>query len=152
MAGMRCARLKAMNRTRLLILLALPMATLAQAKVYRWVDVQGQVHYSQTPPPEIGAEPQAIRAIPATPAPPAATPKPTTAVPAAAPKLDEKAERDAKAKRCSEAKERIAYLEEKTARRLGVEQPDGSLSRMTEEEFQERLGKARDEAGKNCGA
>ena len=142
-----------MKRILLLALIALPL--LAQAKVYRWVDARGQVHYSQTPPADVGAEETSISVVPATPspAPPAAAaPKPATAPPApAAPKVDDKVEREAKAKRCTEARERVSHLEEKTARRLGVTQPDGSLARMTDEEFQERLDKAQVELGKACG-
>ncbi len=134
----------------LLLLGALPV--LAQATVYRWVDASGQVHYSQTPPPEVGALPQNIRTVPASPPAPNAA-KPATAEPGAAKPVTSSPEVDleARAKRCREARERITYLEEKTARRLGIEQPDGSLSRMTEEEFQARLKAARDAAAQNCG-
>lgn len=135
------------SKTLLLLLSALPL--LAEAAVYRWVDASGQVHYSQTPPADVGAEAQSIRTVPASPVPPAAA-KPEGQ---AAPKPSASAEVDLEArnKRCGEARERITYLEEKTARRLGIEQPDGSLSRMTEEEFQARLQTARDAAAKNCG-
>lgn len=143
-----------MKRAATLLLLSLPLSLPAQGTVYRWVDAQGQVHYSQTPPPTIGAEPQAIRPVPAGPPPAAAksaAPPPKTPAAPAAAAPDPKAEREARARRCTEARERIQYLEEKTPRRLGIEQPDGSLARMTEEQFQERLDKARDEAIRNCG-
>jgi hypothetical protein len=138
----------ATSKTLLLLLSALPL--LAEAAVYRWVDASGQVHYSQTPPPDVGAQAQSIRTVPASPAPPVA-PKPEGQV---APKPSASAEVDLEArnKRCSEARARITYLEEKTARRLGIEQPDGSLARMTEEEFQARLQTARDAVTKNCSA
>ena len=74
---------------------------------------------------------------------PSATSKPEAAK-AATPETKE-----AKAKRCTESKERVAFLEESTARRLMIQQADGSESRMTEEEFEQRLAKAR-EAGKGC--
>lgn len=145
-----------MKRAATLLLLSLPLSLPAQGTVYRWVDAQGQVHYSQTPPPTIGAEPQATRSIPApapSPAKPAVpTAKSSPSAPAAAPAVDPKVEREARGKRCAEARERIQYLEEKTPRRLGIEQADGSLARMTEEQFQERLDQARAEAGKNCGS
>lgn len=146
-----------MKRALLLpLLLALPLSAMAQAKVYRWVDAQGQVHYSQTPPPEIGAQAHSVRTVPASaapapsPSPPAATKPATPAAQAAA--VDPNVERAERAKRCTEARDRVTYLEEKTARRLGVEQPDGSLARMTEEEFEDRLGKARGEVTRNCGS
>lgn len=141
-----------MNRRLLLLLLALP--PLAQAaSVYRWVDAQGQVHYGQAPPPAAGAEPHSVKVSPASPAPPPSARPSATAVPAPAtkPAADPAVERAERAKRCTAARERIQYLEDQTPRRLGVEQPDGTLARMTEEEFQERLDKARGEAGKNCG-
>ena len=145
-----------MNRVLLLAVLALPLSALAEAKVYRWVDAQGQVHYSQTPPPEIGAQAHSTRTVPASPAAPSAAPAAAPAKSAApvaeAAKPDPAAEREARAKRCTEARDRITYLEEKTPRRLGVEQPDGSLARMTEEEFEDRLNKARSEVAKNCGS
>lgn len=139
------------SKTLLLLLSALPL--LAEAAVYRWVDASGQVHYSQTPPPEVGAVPQNIRTVPASPPAPNAA-KPATTEPSAAKPATSSPEVDLEArnKRCSEARERITYLEEKTARRLGIEQPDGSLARMTEEEFQARLQTARDAVTKNCSA
>ncbi|TAJ52505.1 MAG: DUF4124 domain-containing protein [Nevskiaceae bacterium] len=141
-----------MRRSKTLLLLLGALPVLAQATVYRWVDASGQVHYSQTPPPEVGALPQNIRTVPASPPAPNAA-KPATAEPGAAKPVTSSPEVDleARAKRCREARERITYLEEKTARRLGIEQPDGSLSRMTEEEFQARLKAARDAAAQNCG-
>ena len=143
-----------MNRS-LLLLLLIVLPTLAQAtSVYRWVDAQGQVHYGQAPPPAAGAEPHSVRVAPASPAAaPAARPTTAPAAPATAakPAADPAVERAERAKRCTAARERIQYLEDQTPRRLGVEQPDGTLARMTEEEFQERLDKARSEAGKNCG-
>lgn len=39
-----------MRPTLCLLLLALPLA--APAQVYRWVDAQGKVHYTQSPPPQ----------------------------------------------------------------------------------------------------
>ncbi|ROH86539.1 DUF4124 domain-containing protein [Stagnimonas aquatica] len=137
------------SKTYLLLLAGLPL--LAEATVYRWVDANGQVHYSQTPPAEVGAEPQHIRTVPASPSAPAAAPPQTKSPPATAKPAAAEVDLEARAKRCSEARERIAYLEAKTARRLGVEQPDGSLARMTEEQFEERLQAAREAVTGNCG-
>jgi len=39
-----------MRLTTCLLLMALPLS--ASAQVYRWVDAQGKVHYTQTPPPQ----------------------------------------------------------------------------------------------------
>lgn len=140
-----------MKRSKTLLLLLVALPVLAQATVYRWVDASGQVHYSQTPPPEIGAEPQRIRTVPASPSAPAAARPEAKSPPAVAKPAAAEVDLEARAKRCSEARERIAYLEAKTARRLGVEQPDGSLARMTEEQFEERLKAAREAVTGNCG-
>lgn len=139
---------------RLLLPLLLALSPLAQAaSVYRWVDAQGQVHYGQTPPPSAAAEPHSVKVPPASPsaAPAAASPAAPPAASATTPATDPAANRADRARRCTAARERIQYLEDQTPRRLGVEQPDGTLARMTEEEFQERLDKARAEAGKHCG-
>ena len=53
--------------------------------------------------------------------------------------------------RCAKARERISFLEEKTARRLFVPAPDGGEpSRMTEEQFQAELDAARALESANC--
>lgn len=139
-----------------LLLALLPLT--AQATIYRWVDAQGQVHYSQTPPPEAGAEPQSIRTLPAA-APPAARQPASTApgaggasAPPPAGKTEEarKAEAAARPQRCQAAREHLRYLEEKTPRRLGVTQPDGSMARMTEEEFAGRLRTTREAIARDC--
>ncbi len=123
--------------------------------IYKWTDARGQVHYSQTPPSGVDASLQSqSHVLPAAnpPVPPAAT----AAVPAAAapasvakPAAAPPETRQAKAERCAGASERLAFLEESTPRRLVVQQPDGSEARMTEEEFAERVAKAK-EAGKGC--
>lgn len=139
-----------------LLLMSLVALPAAAGTVYKWKDASGQVHYTQTPPPEgavrepaqrstqAAVQPGVTLSAPAPAAPPAQTGKPPEVKGAAAVETAE-----AKAKRCSEARERVAFLEERTAYRLMIEQPDGSSSRMTEEEFQDRVAKAR-EAGKGC--
>jgi hypothetical protein len=132
------------------LLLALPLLATA-GNVYKWVDAQGQVHYGQTPPDGVkainqsGAKPGVT-----TEAPPA--PKVEVAAEPAAKPAEKPAESaEDKAKRCSAAKDRIAFLEEKTARRLSVKQADGTDARMTDEEFEARLNKAKQEASGSCG-
>lgn len=128
----------------LLATLTLPVFA---GNVYKWTDASGQVHYSQTPPADNAAAAKAVRdlqpgvsiAAPAKPAP----------APAPAAKAAPAESAEAKNKRCAAAKERVAYLEERTARRLFVTEKDGTESRMTEEEFDSRLAKAH-EAGKGC--
>lgn len=146
-----------MRRPRLLAplllstLLALPAAA---GTVYKWRDASGQMHYTQTPPPDGAVREPAQRSAQAQMQPgvtldaPAAPPSaPTAADSNTAAKPAETAA--AKAKRCTEARERLSFLEERTAYRLMIQQPDGSNSRMTEEEYQQRVSRAR-EAGKDC--
>ncbi|MDO9452740.1 MAG: DUF4124 domain-containing protein [Stagnimonas sp.] len=138
-------------RTAFALLLSVAALPCAAGNVYKWKDASGQMHYSQTPPPagSVSVQPQAqvqpgvtMTAPPAPPA-PAATAKP------ADPKAAPPETKEAKAKRCTDSKERLAFLEERTARRLMIAQPDGSESRMTEEEFAQRVDQAK-EAGKGC--
>lgn len=50
------------------LVIGLLMFTAAQAqKVYRWVDPQGDVHYSQTPPPGAGTHAKLVNVAPAPP-------------------------------------------------------------------------------------
>ena len=135
-----------------LLLLSLAALPCAAGNVYKWIDAEGQVHYSQTPPPtgpvtiqRQGALQPSVISPPA-PVLPAESPaknKPPESTQAAVETAAEKA------KRCAAARERLAFLEERTARRLMIEQADGSAARMTEEQFAERVAKAR-EAGQGC--
>ena len=87
-----------MSRTTLLlILMALPVLAMAQSTMYRWVDAQGRVHFSQTPPPSeksekiqqrgvgMPAESETVVTVEAEAAPPAST----VATPEAPPTVDE---------------------------------------------------------------
>jgi hypothetical protein len=119
----------------------LPLSAGAQA--YRWVDEKGQVHYSQVPPP--GRSAQAVG-----PPPPAAAAPNQDALnqsladeKAAEPEKRAEAERlnQAHAQReqqCRQAHEQLSYMEAKTARRLGTTDEQGNVSRVTEEQFQQR--------------
>ncbi len=141
-------------RSILCLLLSLAALPTLAANIYKWTDAQGQIHYSQTPPPHGPVKAQAAGSVqpgvsvqatvPPTPAVPAA--KVAAAVDAKAAVPETKADRN---KRCSDSKERLAFLEEHTAHRLFVKDSDGNEARMTEEQFTARLAKARD-AGKGC--
>lgn len=137
---------------RVLSLLAIGLAALpvvAHSGVYKWKDASGQVHYTQTPPPNGATSVQTSQ----NPQPGVSLQAPANAEAPAASKPAEPAvvveTKEAKAKRCTASKERVTFLEEHTARRLMLTQPDGSESRMTEEEFDRNVAKAR-EAGKGC--
>jgi len=136
-----------------LVFAMLPL--LAGAQAYRWVDEKGQVHYSQVPP--TGKAAQAVGAPP----PPAASPNQDSLnrsldeANQAAPKRREDAERASQAQaqledQCRQAREQLAYMEAKTARRLGTTDAQGNVSRVTEEQFQQRRAELQRVVSERC--
>jgi hypothetical protein len=136
-----------------LLLAALPLAAGAQA--YRWVDEKGQVHYTQTPPPGKNAQPVGP------PPPPAASPNQDAinqsleADRTAQPARQAEAARTAQAQaqmeqQCRQAREQLAYMDEKTSRRLGTTDEQGNVSRVTEEQFQERRAELQRVISERC--
>ncbi len=144
---------------RLPILTLLTVATLpllAQADIYRWVDANGGVHFSESAPQQGNYQ----QLNPET--------SPTGAdsgVTSAGKFLGDKGKRDAaagkaqqvatqakaeSAEKCAKARERIANLEEKTAHRLMVKGPDGQPARMTDEQFDQELKTAQQNQAKFC--
>jgi hypothetical protein len=124
-----------------MLLAAAPL--LAMAEVYRWVDDRGQVHYSQVPPTGRAAQPVGP------PPPPQAAPNQDNLNQSlkdaneAAPKNKAEADRLAQNQAnveeyCKQLRSQLAYLDEKTARRLGATDDQGNVARVTEEEFQQR--------------
>lgn len=138
------------------VLLLSVMTAASAGAIYKWVDASGQVHYSQTPPPGAPAHLQGdLKPAASLDAPP---PLPADAT--ASGSADANAGKTAsaaadspadRAKRCSDAQARVTFLQEKTAHRLAVPQPDGSLARMTDEQFADQLGKAQQAVASNCG-
>lgn len=137
----------------LLVLAALP--SLAAAQTYRWVDETGQLHYTQTPP--VNRQYDVIGPAP----PPSASNQDD---------LNKNLEQDikdrpkqqeeaAKAEQqqvkrqesCKKAMEQLAYLESRTARRLSTTDAQGNVSRLTEEQFQERRTAEQQKIKDNCG-
>lgn len=144
---MRCTLFAAASAA---LLLAVPASAGA---IYKWVDASGQTHYGQTPPPgrpaqlEADLKPAANMDAP----PPLPVDNPPEASTAAAGSAKSPAISAAdRAKRCSDAQARVTFLQEKTAHRLAVTQSDGSLARMTDEQFAEQLGKAQQAVASNC--
>jgi hypothetical protein len=136
------------------LLTVLPLA--ASAQIYRWVDADGVVHFSQTPPDH-----GSYQKISPMPPPPTSAPG-VAALRESAQNLD-RSEVQAKqarqqmlqakadqAERCAKARERISFLEEKTAHRLFVTGPDGQPARMTDEQYEQALADARAAAAKYC--
>ena len=135
------------------LLLAVPLAAGAQA--YRWVDDKGQVHYSQTPPP--GKKAEAVAPPPPVSASPnqdalnqsleaerAAEPERRQAAEAAA------ANQQQLQQQCNQAREQLAFMEAKTARRLGTTDDKGNVARVTEEEFQARRAELQRAIAERC--
>ena len=144
-----------MNKTLWLAVLIAAAPSPALAEIYRWVDAQGRVHYTQTPPPDR----------------PAATVRPA-APPAGggdngleqyAEQLDKQrseqqkhqAEAEAakhqRALRCAEAEQRLKRLGERPPNRWATPLPDGSYERWTTEKYDEQLGQARQVVERDCG-
>jgi len=141
-----------MNRIFTLFLGVLPVIASAQ-QIYRWVDANGQAHFSQNPPPT-GEYKNVTPEGTASPGPnPSYKPGTTFSDSSAA---DEKARQTAlkskadNAERCAKANERVSFLEEKTAHRLFKTGPDGEPARVTDEEFDQELNDAKTAASKYC--
>lgn len=144
-----------MTRRPLLCLLAcLPLAV-SGAEIYSWSDAGGVRHFTQEAPPK-GVPYKRIPVEASTP-----SSRPPSGVPAArkdsptggGPKAREAGLRlrAETLERCAKARERIAFLEEKTARRLFKPGLDGGEpSRYTEEEFNAELNAAREAEAANC--
>lgn len=139
-----------------LLLLGL-MPALAMAQVYRWVDAQGVVHYSQEPPPK--GSYNAVR-----PDPPPATPAPARDSAGAFLKQAEQQQADAAQRKakdaetaaaakqlCTRAREVLTELESGPPNRFYTKNPDGSTSRMPSEEWQRRRDAASAAVSQTCG-
>ncbi len=151
--------------SRKIILLAVTAAlalTTAQvlAKMYRWTDDQGNVVYSQTPPPDD----RPVKSI-APPPPPTDNPgeiqKETLKLQEQLDNLarerkekkqqqrQAKEEKKAKAKNCSLARQNLKAIEEKPPNTLwGL--PDGSYKRFTMEERQKKIDAMNKIIKENC--
>ncbi|MES2884600.1 MAG: DUF4124 domain-containing protein [Pseudomonadota bacterium] len=134
------------------LIISLAALPAAAGNIYKWTDAQGQVHYTQTPPargPAVARPQSSVQpgvSLQAPPPPPAPPPAASTAA-VGKPPAPETAE--AKTRRCEASKQRLEFLEENPARRLMVQSADGSEARMTEEQHEQSVTKAR-EAGKGC--
>ncbi|MGQ0698559.1 MAG: DUF4124 domain-containing protein [Panacagrimonas sp.] len=140
----------------LLAALLLSSVAMADAKVYRWIDGNGQVHFGQVPPASGAYETLTTRAVPPASQESAAADAKSTnedtrrfleeADAANRAKAEQKAkakeERQDAQRKCSEARERVTFLEERTARRLVTAGADGELERLPEDEFLRRLASA----------
>jgi len=146
----------AMNRTIALLLCSLPLA--ASAQIYKWTDANGQVHFSQNPPKQ-GNYQDVTPQLPVSGATTDAAPRHSVRTATSSSSggsgggSSDNAALQAKAdneERCAKARERISFLQEKTAHRLFVTGDDGQPSRMTDDQFNQELQDAQDAASKYC--
>lgn len=137
-------------------ILMLTFAAAAQAEVYRWVDEDGTVHYSETPP--AGAQTQKV-APPSTPTDPSGgnyyedyleqRQQQQAAREAAEQEAQEKKqELAAKAKECQDLAGSIEFLE--THPQIKLQQEDGNVVFLTEEQRQSRITERRAQYQEHC--
>ena len=156
-----------------LLFLALVLAsstTLAENKVYRWVDANGVVHYGERPNDQYASEEVTVNKPPANPASPYQAPvsrpaeqgEESTAgagepeVSYAQQRRDERAkkrEEAAKKKRelaihCQFHRQQVAKLEPMT--RVMIQRNDGTVERMDDNERLSELNKSKEYVSKNC--
>lgn len=146
-------------------LLVLTVSGIAADKpVYRWKDADGRVHYGQIPPQ--GVRYEEVRPRGPRPASPATRDTADTGLSGEVDQFLEqaarereaeqeaeakaRAEREVAARNCQIARDRAQNLEERGARRLAVKKDDGSLARMTQEEFEERTAETQRAIEENC--
>lgn len=144
--------LATMKRTIAMLLCGLPLAVSAQ-QIYKWVDANGQVHFSQNPPKD-GSYQNVTPQEPVSGTTTGGTHTAHTSWPSSSSSsggnnaaLQSKTDDE---ERCAKARERISFLQEKTAHRLMVTGDDGQPARMTDEQFDEQLKDAQDAADKYC--
>ncbi len=139
------------------------------AQVYRWVDKDGKVQYSDQPPPPGAskADPKKVSEGSAANAGPAGTANPQKSIADQAKdfdkrrkdqakKGDEQAKKDEEAKKladiaaenCAQAREMIRNLE--SGRPIARANESGESYILSDEQRQNDLNRARDLAGKNC--
>ncbi|MDH4459528.1 MAG: DUF4124 domain-containing protein [Nevskia sp.] len=148
------------RRPLLCLLVCLPLAGSA-AEVYSWSDGNGVRHFTQEAPPK-GVQFKRIPVESTSPSPSSApssrsasgsTETRKDSVMGGGPKTREAGLRlrAETLERCAKARERIAFLEEKTARRLFKPGLDGGEpSRYTDEEFNAEMKAAREVEAANC--
>jgi hypothetical protein len=136
-----------------LLVIALPLGA---EEVYKWIDAQGVVHYSATPPPGQAVPPHDLRYYRGDAAAAAAAQQreqaqiqqrreaQTKSTQLAAQQGTEAAQRR---HLCEQAREVIGRLQNPTAR---IQREDGSYQRYTDEERSELLSEAGARAQQNC--
>lgn len=141
-----------MHRPLLAVLLAFA-ATAATAQMYRWVDKDGRVHYTQTPPPGLQAE--SVR-----PAPPPSQggdgarryleESARASAEQAKKQAEEQVKQDQRTAACNKAQATRNKLQSMPLRRLVEQDDQGQVTRMTPDKHAELLAEAEAAIGKNC--
>jgi hypothetical protein len=128
-------------------------------KIYKWVDQNGSIQYSQLPPPT-GSEVLEVRKVPP-PADEAAAERARIQQETEAfdERMEERKEAAAKAEQraenrkirqenCTTARRNLAELQQGGIKRYRL--PDGTVLRLTEEDRQKRIAETEAEIAENC--
>lgn len=148
-----------MSRPRLLLALAsLSLVQPAFATAYKWVDENGETHYSQSPPTAVKTEviktptgPAATPAVPKAPGAPAA--KAPVSDSAAKPTPDAKAKAEdaaVRAENCASARKNLEVLN--NAPRVTIKDQNGLYHRLNDDERKARSVEAQKRIDEFCGS
>jgi len=135
------------------LLLALPGP--AAAEIYRSVDAQGRVTYSQTPPPGRPADKVTPRVAPANPGEAEALQRQMDALDrergeAAKKAAESEAKTAERNKACTEARARLLLLAQSPPNRLMSRDDQGNMVRWTPEKHDEQRRQAEELAASSC--
>ena len=142
--------------SRILIVLSIStmFSTVCSAAIYKWVDDDGKVHYSETRPPQQPAEKMHV---------PSRTPENTSTYKRPSLKTDKEAAtadqndsqqadqgmpKEEKARICARAKQALETLNSRG--RVRQKDKDGNISYMSEEQKQQRIASEKDKISKYC--
>ncbi|PPE74857.1 hypothetical protein C3942_04055 [Solimonas fluminis] len=144
-----------MKKHALLLSLLLALPGLAGAEIYRSVDSQGRVTYSQTPPAGRAADKVTPRVSPANPAEADALQRQLEALDKERGEAAKKeAEGEAKAaervKACAEARARLVLLAQSPPNRLMSRDDQGNMVRWTPQKHDEQRRQAEELAASSC--
>lgn len=128
-----------------MIILLLLTTTPLQAAIHRWVDENGKVHYSDSPPAQTQTD-----TIKLPPAPKVVQPAPKKAEDAEQERPPKEGEyfKDEAKKACDESKQRLEKAE--SEQQLFHRNSDGTRRYMSDEQKQEYLQKLRDNIKEYC--
>ncbi|MEC9406427.1 MAG: DUF4124 domain-containing protein [Pseudomonadota bacterium] len=138
-----------------LLLSLLSYCAVAHAEIYRWTDADGQLRYSDRPPVNQPYRVEPVTTRPGQSAPVDQTPAPeqteqptpqAATTPAAAPTPPP----EELARRCAQARERVAFYERTPAVRILFQNDNGQTVRMTPAQRSSRLQQYQEIASQSC--